>query len=124
MINLFKIFNRESIPDKRDPCKIPIDLSSSYESPSLVARKIWQELFNFYRERSGDLSNMDNLLCDYPIIIKRIEEAQRAAWSYRETYFWWAFAGWWTTIQDYPLEGGLKVAYFPGEHLVEIEEVL
>jgi hypothetical protein len=29
------------------------------------ARRLWQVLFDFYREKGGDLKNLDNLLIDY-----------------------------------------------------------
>lgn len=28
-------------------------------------RVLWQDLFNFYRERGGSMTNMDNILIDY-----------------------------------------------------------
>ena len=41
-----------------------IDLSYSSRESHYVARMIWQELFNIYREGGGDLHRLDNLLCD------------------------------------------------------------
>ena len=41
-----------------------IDLSHGSRESHYVARLIWQELFNLYREGGGDLDQLDNLLCD------------------------------------------------------------
>ncbi len=42
-----------------------LDLRNVYQCNKLRARKVWQVLFDRYREGSGSLSRMDNMLCDY-----------------------------------------------------------
>jgi len=39
-------------------------------------RILWQQLFNFYREKGGDLNNLDNLLIDHDCCKKLFEEMQ------------------------------------------------
>lgn len=43
---------------------IIISVKSRSWGARLFSRLVWQELFNIYRQGNGDLSNMDNLLCD------------------------------------------------------------
>lgn len=55
---------------------IELDMRTDWNSFGLVARKIWQQLFNFYRDGGGILSRMDSLLCDLSLIEKEVKRAQ------------------------------------------------
>lgn len=43
---------------------IEIDIRFSSHDPGLLARKIWQGLFNIILERKLPLTNLDSFLCD------------------------------------------------------------
>lgn len=41
-----------------------IEISFRTHQEDVIPRKIWQQLFNLYREHGGPLDNMDNILID------------------------------------------------------------
>lgn len=56
---------------------LAINLSGSLPSPSLYARKLWQQLFNIYLERGGQTSHLDSFLCD----LYSFEKEFKAGWN-------------------------------------------
>jgi len=51
-----------------------VDFKSRSNDPRFLARLGWKLIFDYYREYSTDFSNMDNLLCDYDYIAKKIDD--------------------------------------------------
>ena len=49
--------------------------------PGLLARLVWQELFNFYRENDGNLNKLDSFLCDLSLLKGHFERKQSANFS-------------------------------------------
>lgn len=45
-----------------------IEFKKGSKEYKYIARKIWQELFNIYKESNCNLTNLDSLLCDYYVI--------------------------------------------------------
>lgn len=60
-----------------------IDLKTRPYSPSLYARLLWQELFNYYIENGGNTKQMDSFLCDL-ITFQKLMSKQAGA-----STFWW-----------------------------------
>jgi len=58
--------------------KIYKSISFSCSVYECLPRKIWQVLFNFYRENGGDLDDMDNMLIDYEQCKKFIEQTVKS----------------------------------------------
>lgn len=57
-----------------------IDLSNRSSNTAFWARLCFQTYFDFYREIGGNLDSLDNLLCDYEIVKKRIKETLSHFW--------------------------------------------
>ena len=55
---------------------ITIDMNYWVDSEKLKARKVWQHLFDFYRNNDGDLNDMDNMQCDFLDLIKLFEDGK------------------------------------------------
>lgn len=78
-----------------------LSFKGRYRCHRLFSRLVWQVLFDEYRNTGGDLSRVDNMLCDYYDIEKRFTE-------YGETYdergfrFSWAFGKWLTELHGEP----------------------
>lgn len=99
---------------------IKVDMTSCDQSPGLISRKIWQELFKFY-QKSGDLTKMDSFLCDLEMIKEVIKEAQLS--QSKETYFFWECDGWYTDITDYPFDDCIKVTYYRNKQYFTVEQL-
>ena len=67
-----------------------IDLKHGSRETRYVARLIWQELFNIYRSKGGNLNRMDSLLCDLGIL----EEATKKGLSPLSLFWEWGQNGW------------------------------
>ena len=83
--------------------KCEIDLSTNIYSPSLFSRMVWQHLFRVYRS-TGDLENMDSILCDLEILKKRFEKGE-------DFTLWWTCSRDYTEIADYKLEDAVKICW-------------
>jgi hypothetical protein len=57
------------------------------------ARKIWQQLFDFYRTYGGPLHDMDNMLVDLKLCYKLMEDVSVVS---DKIEFFWGFASGWT----------------------------
>lgn len=66
-----------------EPNEIVVDLRTRY-SRELYARDVWQKLFDIYRQNGGNLTKMDNLLCDHSTLIREFEK-------YKDFTFYWHF---------------------------------
>ena len=62
---------------------ITIDIKYKEQNPDLLSRLIWQELFDEYRRAGGDLTRMDELLCDLSWLAKQI--------SFGKSHLYWKF---------------------------------
>ena len=71
-----------------------ISMKGRYRCHGLFARFVWQELFNIYRSNDGDLSNMDNMLCDLYTLTQEFEK-------YKSFTLYWGFDGEYTYITSF-----------------------
>ena len=82
--------------------EVVINVNQSNKLGPMV-RLVWQELFNIYRDGGGDLSKMDNLLCDLKKLKNHIKENN-------ELDLWWGFnTDGWTNTTHY--RGYLRMPY-------------
>ncbi len=90
--------------------KIEIDMRGYLQTPGLISRKIWQELFNIYRN-NGDLESMDSMLCDLGILEKYVTNTQQGA---SEPIYWTCKKSWTEILNYNPHDlDYIKIEYFP-----------
>jgi len=100
-----------------------IELNHRDISKKLWARLVVQVLFDEYRNNGGDLSRIDNLLCDYDIIREKFQKWESSYYKdvlVSDIVFWWTFGGDLTDIYEYkPDEAAVKVVFNCVEFRVE-----
>jgi len=77
---------------------------------------VWQELFNIYRDGGGDLSEMDNLLCDLYSLERELEKN-------RSIDLYWIFDISFTTIVGFPMDGFYHILWNGESDTITIEQV-
>lgn len=72
-----------------------IDIRTNMLSYGLFARMIWQKLFNYYLEHSGNTTKLDSFLCDLRIMERMLEAGTH-------TFYWQCdFNSGWAEITIY-----------------------
>ena len=88
-------------------------INSQYLCGDHLARKIWQEFFNYYRDFGGRLDRMDDLLIDYDHCKEFIAQD--------ETNFKWAFSSMSSLTAIYRLSTvELRFVLLEHDHCIEV----
>lgn len=97
------------------------DMKHCSQDYLLITRKIWQQLFNLYRNGGGSLCFMDSLLCD----IYSIEDLVSSSQEKRKIItFYWSFSRSFTMILAFPeSKDSYKVVYDPLNCFFSIDPV-
>jgi hypothetical protein len=84
----------------KKPTPYTVSLSGCLYEAKLWSRKVWQELFNLYRRMSGNLHELDSLLCDLYFLERELEIGMKG----RGFDYWFALdeSGYtnWQSFQD------------------------
>ncbi len=92
---------------------VTVDMRTSLQDSGLIARKIWQQLFNFYSMGMGGITHMDSLLCDLTIIENHVKRAQLER---RPVKFYWEFNRSHTEIAHFAMSDRCyEILYDPSE---------
>jgi hypothetical protein len=102
---------------KKNKYKEIIDLKTAYPCVKLYSRLIWQKLFDVFRTNGGDISLMDNMLCDLYSLNRYFESGPFKVY--------WHFCSGYTVMQGFqePNETNYVIEYNADNNVVTIEEL-
>ena len=94
-----------------------IDLRCRYYCPKLFSRLVCQKLYDIYSAGGGDLSHLDNLLCDLYSLERdfKTETAFTLYWHYQRDYTSMR------SFRDTDDDEVYKISYLPDSDEVVIE---
>jgi hypothetical protein len=101
----------------KDKYKTSIDLKTAYCCDKLYSRLVWQKLFDVYRSNNGDLTYMDNMLCDLYTLKRKIAEGSFVS-------YWFHSDRGYTTMADFadPAETCYRIEFIADDMVVLITE--